>query len=358
VSAVWCGCLVMLMAMLSACNGKQQEGEAAAEYELLTVTSGSYTLWTEYPAQVKGAQDVRIIPRVEGYLEQILVKEGQRVRKGQLLFVIDQTSFRADVKSAEASLLQAEAQKAKAEQEYESKQKLHEKKIISDFDVKQTKRDLDIAKANIAAAKAQLDIARNNLSFTELRSPSDGVIGTLPYRKGDFVGPSTVEGLTVVSDNDKMFVYFSLSEARVSEYLSCYNSMQEAIDSMPEVVLMQGKNTYAHKGKVESISGIVDEKTGAVAVRAVYPNAEGRLLSGSSAKVRMEQSLENVIVIPQEATYETLDKVFVYVMKDGKPKSRMVQVERLNDGKSYVVTEGLKAGEVIIGKGASLVNGL
>lgn len=354
-AATMCRCFFLLIGLLSACNSSQQGEWVADKYEWMTIRTSDYTLWNEYPAQVKGAQDIRLIPRVEGYLEQVLVKEGQQVKKGQLLFVIDQTSYHAAVKTAEADLLQAEAQEAKARQDYNGKQLLWENHIISDFDVKQAEHDLDIAQAYTIAAQSHLNNAKNNLSFTELRSPSDGVIGTLPYRRGDYVGPSTSEGLTVVSDNRTMYVYFSLTETMVSELLSHYNSMQEAIDSMPEVVLVQGSKEYAHKGKVESISGIVDERTGAVSVRAVFANPEGRLLSGSTAKVRMAQRMDNVIVIPQEATYEILDKVFVYTMTEGRPKSHMVQVVKMNDGSNYVVTDGLKAGDTIIAKGAGLV---
>jgi len=347
----------MLAVFFSACKEKNnQQQEDAVAYELMTINTVSHTLQTTYPAQIKGAQDIRIIPRVDGYLEKTLVKEGQRVKEGQLLFVIDQVAYRAAVKTAEASVLQAEAQVAKMQQEYESKMKLRENKIISEYDVLQTKRDLEIAKANLAAAKAELDIARNNLSFTELRSPSDGVVGKLPYRKGDYVSSSKQDGLTIVSDNQKVFVYFSLTEKRVMEYLSQYSSMQQAIDSMPALtLLLSGGTEYAEKGNVESVSGIVDESTGAVSVRAVFDNSKGLLLSGGTARVCMSQKLKDVIVIPQEATFETLNKIFVYRVENGVAKSRMVSVEALNNGKEYVVTDGLKPGDVIVAKGASFV---
>lgn len=343
--------------LLSACTGGTSgEGDEPQEYELLTLKTQSHEVETEYAAQVRGAQDIRIVPRVEGYLQEIRVKEGQKVKQGQLLFVIDQVAYRAAVKTAQAAVLQAEALLAKAQQDYEGKQMLRERQVISDFDLRQTKRDLDIARANLEAARAELDVARNNLSFTELRSPSDGVIGRLPYRKGDYVGPQTIEGLTVVSDNRQMYVYFSMTETRVMEFLSEYASMQEAIDHMPAVTLAlpNGKN-YETQGKVESVSGIVDQQTGAVSVRAVFPNQSGLLLSGGTARVVMPSTYTDVIVIPQEATYEIQDKVFVYKVKEGVAESAMIEVERLNDGSLFIVRKGLEEGDVIIGKGAGLV---
>lgn len=278
------------------------------------------------------------------------------MRKDQLLFVIDQTEYRGAVKTAKAGVLQAEALLEKSRQEYDGKKALREKNVISDFDLQQTKIDYEVAKANLEAAKAQLDIAENALSFTELRSPSDGVIGKISFRKGDFVGPSIVQGLTIVSDNHQMYVYFSLSEKEIMGYASDYRSMTEIVEHMPQIslILPTGK-LYESKGGVESISGIVDEQTGAVSVRAVFPNENGLLLSGGTSRVVMPKQFTNAIVIPQEATYEILDKIYVYKVVDGKAVSTTITIENVNDGKSYVVSSGLVAGDTIISKGASLV---
>jgi len=342
--------------LLAACSGNKEHPQEPVAYELLTIETKSDTVTTEYAAQVKGSQDIRIIPRVDGYLQEIKVREGDQVRKGQLLFVIDQVAYRAAVKTAKAGIAQAEALLAKAQQDYEGKQRLFQKKVISDFEVEQTKRDVDIAKANLEAEKAALESAMNNLSFTELRSPSDGVIGKIPYRKGDYVGPATTDGLTVVCDNRQMNVYFSISESRAMEYLSAYKSMPEAVSQMPALsLLLPGNRIYDVPGRVESISGIVDEQSGAVSVRAIFPNEDGRLLSGSTARVLMPEVYKDAIVIPQEATYEIQDKVYVVKVVDGKATAQIVSVERIHDGTHYVVTCGLKKGDVIIAQGAGLV---
>lgn len=346
---------IAVLLVISSC-ANMDDNEQVEEYELLTVNTENHELQTDYAAQIKGKQDIRIIPRVEGYLQEIKVLEGQHVKQGQLLFVIDQVAYRATVKTAEANLEQAKELVDKAELEYEGKQQLYEKHVISEFDLNQTHNDLLVAKANLEAAQATLTAARNDLSFTELRSPSDGVIGRIPYRKGDFVSSSSQEGLTIVSENHEMYVYFSLSENQVMEYLATYGSMQQTVEQMPQPQLMLpiGK-IYEHMGKVESISGIVDEQTGAVSVRAVFPNPDGLLLSGGTARVVMPQLLTDVIVIPQEATYEILDKVYVYKVEDGVTKACMIMTESINNGKQYVVRAGLHPGDVIIAKGAGLM---
>lgn len=343
--------------LLTACSGGgNMQKEEVQGYELLTVQAKDYSVDVEYAAQIRGRQDIRIIPRVEGYLQKVLIKEGEQVKQGQLLFVIDQIQYHAAVKSAQASVLQAQALLAKTEQELEGKKMLRAKNVISDFEMKQAERDLDIAKANVVSAKAELESTKNNLSFTELRSPSDGVIGRLPYRKGDFVGPTTTEGLTIVSDNSQMYVYFSMSESKVMDYLGEFPTMQQAIAHMPELSLvLLSEKMYDKKGRVESISGVMDEKTGAVSVRAVFPNETGCLLSGGTARVVMPYVHRNAITIPQEATFEIQDKVYVYKVIDGKASSSVIEVKRLNDGKNFIVIHGLKTGEVIIAKGAGLV---
>lgn len=348
--------LAAAMLIISCGKSQKPEEEEATKYDLMTVTTQDYQLQTEYAAQVKGAQDIRVIPRVEGYLQDIRVKEGDHVRKGQLLFVIDRTAYEAAVQQAEAVVMQNRALVEKARQDCEGKRRLQEQRVISTFELQQAERDLDVAETNLAAAHASLKAARNNLSFTELRSPSDGVIGRIPYRRGDLVGPGIQDGLTIVSDNRQMYVYFSLTESRVMDYLAEYASMQEAIGHMPalSLVLPNGQ-TYVQQGHVESVSGIVDEQTGAVSVRAVFPNPQGRQLSGGTARVVMPQTHKGAIVIPQEATFEVLDKVYVYKVAGGKATSTLITVERLHDGKSLVVTSGLRKGDIIIAKGAGLV---
>ena len=349
--------LSALSFLLFSCgNNSPAEQNESETHELLTVGMQDYTMNTEYPASIQGNQDIKIIPRVEGYLQGVYVKEGDAVKAGQLLFRIDDVTYRAAVESANANVQMMTAALNRAQLEYDSKKTLCQREIISDFELSLAESDLNMAKANLAAAKAVLTSACNDLSHTEIRSPSDGVIGRIPYRKGDLVGPSIQDGLTVVADNGQMRVYFSMTENIVMQYLAEYQSLAKAISHFPELQLQLSNGVvYGQTGHVESISGVVDERTGAVSVCARFDNPNGMLLSGGTGKVILPTLLHNAIVIPQEATYDIQDKVYVVKVVDGKAVASMIQVESATDGKSYVVTDGLKAGEVIIGKGAGFV---
>lgn len=315
----------------------------------MTVKRSDITLEQTYPASIEGRQSIRIIPRVDGYLSEIRIKEGQRVRKGQVLFVIDQATYRAEEKAAKANVEVARAGVESAQLTYDSRKQLREKDIVSDY-------DLRTAATQLALARAQWESARSNLSYTVLTSPSDGVVGSLPYRKGDFVGPSTQDGLTTVADNAQMYVYFSLTEKDAMTRMEEYGSMEKMIASFPSVFLQtQGGSTYPLEGRLESISGVVDRSTGALSARAVFPNPDGRLLSGSTGRLTIPYQLGQAIVIPQAATYEIQDKVYVYKVVDGKAESAIITVLPVSDGQNYVVTAGLEEGETIVAKGASYV---
>lgn len=333
-----------------------EEQNVSDTYELLTVVAKDYTLETEYPATIQGNQDIKIIPRVEGHLMSVYVKEGEHVNEGQLLFRLDDAAYRAAEEGANANVLIRTAELNKAKIEYEGQKALHENTFLSDYGMELAESDYSIAQANLTTAKAALTSARNELSYTEIRSPSSGVIGRIFYRKGDLVGPSIQDGLTLVADNRQMRIYFSMTENKVMQYLSEHKSMEEAIRQMPELRLQLPNGTfYEQTGHVESISGMVDERTGAVSVCARFDNPNGMLLSGGTGKIIIPTELHNAIVIPQEATYDIQDKIYVVKVVDGKAVTSMIQVEASTDGKSYVVTDGLKAGDVIVAKGAGFV---
>ena len=345
-----------LLLLVSCRNNAQKEQNESEIHELLTITAQDYTLNEEYPASIHGAQDIKIIPRAEGHLMGVYVKEGERVREGQLLFRLDDAPSRAAVESANANVQMMTAALDKAQLEYDGKKNLRQKSVISDFELSLAESDLNVAKANLAAAKAALTSARNDLSYTEIRSPSNGVVGRINYRKGDLVGPSIQDGLTVVADNRQMRVYFSMTEKTVMQYLSEHKSMETAIQQMPELRLQLPNGTfYEHTGRVESISGVVDERTGAVSVCARFDNPNGMLLSGGTGKIVIPTELHNAVIIPQEATYSIQDKVYVMKVADGKAVSTIIQVEPQNNGKEYVVISGLQEGDVIIAKGAGFV---
>lgn len=344
--------------LLSACNSSDagNEVQEAQQYELLTIQQSDFEYNTVYSATVRGLNDIAILPKIEGYLDGVFVKEGDRVKAGQLLFSIDSGVWSAAADEAAANVEQMSAALEKAQLEYDGKLKLNEKQIVSDYELATAKSDLSIAKANLSAAKAALNTARNNLSFTQLRSPSDGVTGKIPYRKGDFVSPNIEYGLTKVSENRKMRVYFSLPESEIIKYITEYKSFNAAVESFPELSLQFADGTfYGIKGKAESISGIIDDKTGSVSVCAIFNNPNGVLLSGMTAKVVITNSMKSAIVIPQESAYQILDKVYVMKVIDGKATASIIKTAPQNNGTQYIVEEGLTTGDVIIAKGASFV---
>ena len=345
--------LAAVLVMLGCRQHGTEEEAPASVFETMTVAKQDITLEQSYPAQIEGRQSVKIIPRVEGYLHQICVKEGQRVKKGQVLFVIDQASYQAEVKAAEANVAVAKAGVETAQLNYDSRQTLYQKNVVSDYDLRMATASLSMAKAQAQQAQEQLQSARTNLSYTVLRSPSDGVVGSLPFRTGDFVGPSTQGGLTTVADAHEMYVYFSLTERDVMSRITKHGSLDKAVAAFPSVSLtLANGDTCVVKGRVESISGVVDSSTGSVSARAVFPNADGRLLSGSTGSIVVPNEMKQVIVIPQSATYEIQDKTYAWRIVDGKAESKIISVLPTSDGTHYVVTSGLGVGDVIVAKGA------
>lgn len=328
----------------------------AAEYEMITVEPTDRTLSSTYSATIRGRQDIDIYPQVGGTLTQVCVTEGQRVKKGQSLFIIDQVPYRAALQTATANVKAAEAALATARLTYDSRQELYRQNVVSEFDLSTAKNSLLAAEAQLAQAKAQEVNARNNLSYTVVKSPADGVVGTLPYRVGALVGANMPQPLTTVSDNSNMYVYFSMNESQLLNLIRQYGSKDEVLKQMlPIDLILSDRSQYAQKGKIETISGVIDRSTGTVSLRAVFPNENGLLHSGGTGNVVLPVEKSGALVIPQSATFEIQDKRFVYKAVDGKAVSVPVQVTRVNGGKEFIVDEGLAAGDVIVAEGVGLL---
>lgn len=311
---------------------------------------------TSYSAAVRGRYDAAIMPQVSGTIQRVMVTEGQKVKKGQSLFVIDQVPYRAALATASANVQAAKAGLATAQLSFDSAKELYAQKVISEHQLKTTENAYLTAKAQLAQAEAQELNARNNLAYTEVKSPSDGVVGALPMREGTLVSPSMGTALTTVSDNQEMYVYFSMTENQLLAMTRQYGNMDEALKAMPEVQLqLNDGSMYGQPGRIQSISGVVDRQTGTVSVRSVFPNDGGILRSGANANVLIPSVHQGVIVIPQAATVQMQDKYVVYKVVDGKATSTLVSVAATDDGREFVVTEGLQPGDEIISKGAGLV---
>lgn len=330
--------------------------QTANEYEVMTVAPTDRMLSSAYSATIRGRQDIDIYPQVSGTLTKVCVTEGQRVKSGQPLFIIDQVPYKAALQTAEANVAAAEASLATAQLTYESRQELHKQNVVSEFDLNTAKNSLLAAKAQLAQAKAQEVNARNNLSYTVVKSPSAGVVGTLPYRVGALVSANLPQPLTTVSDNSDMYVYFSMTEKQLLELVRQYGSKDEALAQMPDIdLVLNDKSQYGQKGRIETISGVIDRSTGTVSLRAVFPNKEGLLYSGGTGNVVIPVEKAGALVIPQGATFEIQDKRFVYKVVDGKAQSAPVQVTRVNGGTEFIVDEGLAAGDVIVAEGVGLL---
>lgn len=309
-----------------------------------------------YSARLDGQQVVEVRPQVSGLITRICIDEGQKVRKGQVLFVIDQVPYQAALAEATANVKSAEANLATAKLNLESTEVLREKNVVQDYDLNTARNELAVAEAALAQAQAQEMSARNNLSYTEVKSPVDGVASMIAYRVGALVSSSISEPLVTLSDDSNVYAYFSLNESQITSLTEQYGSLDEFMKRMEDVELqMAGGKMYGEKGHISAVSGIVTTGTGTVVLRADFPNNRGLLRSGGSATVMVPTTLAQAVVIPQSATYELQNKTFVYKVVNGKAQSAPVTLYRLNNGTEYVVEEGLQPGDVIIAEGAGLV---
>lgn len=335
--------------------GEAPTAPVALPYASQTIAYTSAEVDAFYSASIRGRQDISIMPQVGGTISQVAVTEGQVVRAGQTLFVIDQVPYRAALATAEANVQAAQAGVATAQLTFDSKQELHARNVVSTYDLRLAENQLLTAKAALAQAEAQAVNARNSLSYTVVKAPANGVVGTIPFRVGALVGPSMPQPLTTVSDNSQMYVYFSMTENQLLNLTRKYGSMEAALKALPQLELqLNDGSIYEHPGKIESISGVIDQNTGAISLRAVFPNP-GRLLhSGGSGNVVLRQHYADCVVIPCIATFEVQDRVFVYTVVEGKTTAKMVEVMKY-DGQNYIVKSGLEPGEVIITEGVAML---
>ena len=350
--------LTLSAAIFGSCN--QNPTTVASKndtvYPTLEVQRSDRTLTTGYSAAISGVQTVEIRPQVSGMITDILIEEGESVRKGQVLFVIDQTPYKAAYEIAMASVKSAEAALSTAKLIYESNQKLFDQDVVSEFDLMTAKNDLIDAEARLTLCKAEEVNASNNLSYTEVRSPVNGVASMIPYRVGALVNSSIAQPLVTVSDDSKVYAYFSMAENQMLDMVQQYGSLDNAIRQMPEVELvMSNGQLYEHKGKINAISGTISESTGSVSIRAVFNNRNHLLRNGGSGSIIIPSEYKNCIVIPKTATYELQDRIFVYRVIDGKASSTEITVSPQDNGVEYIVTNGLAVGDIIIAEGAGLI---
>ena len=339
---------------LVSCGGKGSQGMpnfGDNEFAVTTVGTQNTGLQTTYPATIKGIQDVDVRPKISGFITKVLVHEGQTVSAGQVMFILDSETYQAAVRQAQAAVNTARAQANTARLTYENNKKLFEKNIIGQYELSTSENTYTTAQANVAQAQAALASARETLSWCTVKAPAAGIVGSLPYKVGTLVSASNA--LTTVSNISTMEVFFSLSEGDILNMSKSAGSAAAAIQEMPTVkLLLADGTTYNHPGKVVKMSGVIDAATGSYSLIAHFPNPERLLKSGGAVQIIVPIERNNAIVIPQEATSQVQDKVFVYIVgKDNKVKYSEIKVNPQNDGNNFIVTEGLHAGDRIVTKG-------
>ncbi len=341
---------------LFSCGKKQQGGMPGQhEYAVRTLQPTSIELQSSYPASIEGKQDIEIRPQISGFITKLGVDEGSVVHKGQTLFVIDPVQYKAAVQQAEASVKVAKAAVATARLTAKNKKDLFNQNIIGDYELQMANNDLISKEANLSQAQAELITARQNLSYTNVTSPSNGVVGSIPYRVGSLVGPSNATPLTTVSNIDEMYVYFSMTEKQLLELTRKSGNTVNVLKSFPDVQLkIADGSIYTETGRIETVSGVIDPTTGSVSMRATFKNPSHLLKSGGSGSIIIPYKSDNIILVPQTATTEVQDKKYVFVVgADNKLIDTQITISNLDNGQDYLVTSGLKAGDRVVVEGAS-----
>lgn len=343
--------------MLSAC-GLDMPQETQSSFETMTVKKTDIELPYKFSAKMKGSNDVTITPQASGQLMKICVTEGQQVKKGQTLFIIDSRNARLELEAAQANLQAAKAQENSAKLEYESNRNLYDKKIVSSYMLSNSENAYKQAQAAVAQARAAVNRAKVELGFCTITAPVSGVTGSIPVRVGDQVSP--MSELTILSGNTTMYAEFSVNEAIIEEmvhYGINADEMDKYIAKLPEATFVMKNGTkYPHKGRVVSLTGVVNSETGSLTAKVSFPNPDGHLYSGIQGTIVMSFAEKNVIVIPQSAVVRLQDKSQVYKVK-ADSTATAVEIKTLDtgNGKDFIVTTGLKVGEKIITTGANNV---
>ncbi|MBP3789986.1 MAG: efflux RND transporter periplasmic adaptor subunit [Prevotella sp.] len=355
--AKWAFALGTVAIGLSSC-GIDMPKETQSSFETMTVKKSDIELPYKFSARMKGQNDVTITPQVSGQLMKICVTEGQQVKQGQVLFMIDSRNAQLELEAAQANLQAALAQENSAKLEYESNKNLFDKKIVSSYMLNNSENAYKQAQAAVAQARASVNHAKVNLGFCTITASVSGVIGEIPVRTGDQVSPMTQ--LTILSGNATMYAEFSVTEAVVEAMVQegmKANEVDDYIAKLPEATfIMKNGTEYPHKGRVVSLTGVVNASTGSLTSKVLFPNPDGHLYSGIQGTVVMPFAEKGVIVIPQFAVVRLQDKSQVYkVQADSTATAVEVTTEDTGNGKDFIVTSGLNEGDQIITTGANNV---
>ena len=351
--------LLLVSALLFSCQENKVQ-QVVPEYAVMTIEEEPVVVKNSFPALISGDTDAEVRSNVSGAIVKKHVDEGDIVKKGDLLFEIDHAPYQADYNMALANVNAAKVGVETAELTAVNKTNLCEKGIISEYEKKLAENQLASAKAQLEQAGARLQTAKINLDYSYIKSPNDGVVGSIPFSVGSLVGPSTATPLTTVSQIDVVTADFSINE-KLMLYYTQKGGVKDILKYMPEVELKLADGTmYEHKGKIVSVAGSIDTKTGAANMSADFDNPAKILRSGATGTIYIPREIANARLVPQSATFEMQDKKFVYVFNDSITEMREIKVDNLTYEQNYIVTEGLELGEVIVieGVGSSVKNGM
>ena len=342
--------------LLAGCAEQQAPQQALAPPALPVeaVHTGTETTYQDYPASIEGVVNVEIRPQVTGMLERILVDEGAAVRKGQPLFEINDAPFREQLNNALAAQQAAAGSVVSAQVEVDRFAPLVQNKVVSEVQLQTAQAALTVAKANLQRAKAAVSSARINMGYTTITAPVSGYLGRLQTKQGSLVGPTDAQALTQLSDVHEVHTYFSLGEDDFITFRKQYagQTLQDKLTHLPPVALvLADQSTYPTKGKVDMVDGQFDKTTGAVTLRATFPNANGLLRSGNTGTIRLALAHPDVLLVPTAATVELQDRVFVYAVGDSNKVSRQAITIQGKSGANYLVSEGVKNGDRIVLQG-------
>ncbi|WP_440133790.1 efflux RND transporter periplasmic adaptor subunit [Chitinophaga sancti] len=330
-------------------NGEKYEPAPTPALPVLRIDTTTARTIRDYAAQLEGKENVDVRSQVDGYLDKVLVEEGSYVRAGQPLFKINDRTYQAQLEKDIASLRAAQSAEANAVLEVEKIRPLSDNKVVSDIQLKTALTSLQAAKANVEQAKAAVAASRVNLGFTLIKAPVSGYIGRIPRRTGNLISSSDATALTTLSDISKIYAYFSMSE-------NDFIAFSKQLKNLPSVdLILSNGDTYAHQGKIEMIDGQFNKSTAAISIRATFPNPEGLLRSGNTGRVRVNQLVPHIMLVPQAATMEMQDKRFVYKLDSGNVAKRQEILTTGSTGKYFIVTDGLHRGDHILSTGVETI---
>jgi membrane fusion protein (multidrug efflux system) len=334
---------------------KTEQSESPTAYPTLRLKEQKADVSVEYPTTLEGEQKVEIRSKVDGYIEQVYVEEGAVVTKGQPLFKIDANSYLQEVNNKKAAVLAAEASLETASIQTRRTAALAEKKIINNYELTSAKNIERVKKAELTQANADLSSAKSKLAFTNIVSPINGIVGSLPFKIGSLVSSSASDPLTTVANTKHIFAYFSLSQQQLNSFLGQYsgNQLKDKFKNMPEVSLLTADGeVYSLKGKIQTLSGVLNASTGSADFKAVFPNPEGKLWSGASATIIIPTKYENTILVPKKAVFELQGRYFVFTVDaQNVVHNTEIKIRNTATEKEYVVKEGVKSGDIIITDG-------